>query len=136
MLRDEFRSWENNHTKFGNSPDDEHFKIADAAQRTQPLNSFRSSGKTQDRVGVSGRLGMAVGLVSHIGGHAWAGNVMVYLPSNHRLEDGRLSPLAGKGIWYGRVEPRHVEGIVNETIQKGRVIEQLLRGVHGDITAD
>ena len=72
-----------------------------------------------------------VGLTSHIGGHAFAGNVVIYLPPNWRAEDGKsLSPLAGRGIWYGRVEPRHVWGIMEETVKKGRIIEELLRGVH------
>lgn len=76
-----------------------------------------------------------VGLVSHVGGHKWAGNVLMYFPQRKNLpfaagsgkkEDSH--PLAGKGVWYGRVEPRHVEGIVSETIGKGRVIEELFRG--------
>ena len=74
--------------------------------------------------------GPMVSLISHIGGHAYAGNVIIYLPWRHRNEDGKVSELAGKGIWYGRVEPRHVEGIVEETIRKGRVIRELLRGIH------
>ncbi|AEO63282.1 uncharacterized protein THITE_2108321 [Thermothielavioides terrestris NRRL 8126] len=69
-----------------------------------------------------------VGLISHIGGHKFAGNVIVYLPPGLRTEDGEVHPLAGHGIWYGRVEPRHVEGIVRETIRRGRVIEELFRG--------
>lgn len=69
-----------------------------------------------------------VGLISHIGGHKFAGNVIVYLPPGLRTEDGETHPLAGHGIWYGRVEPRHVEGIVGETILKGKVIEELFRG--------
>ena len=29
---------------------------------------------------------------------------MIYLPKNWKAEDGeRISPLVGKGIWYGRV---------------------------------
>ena len=72
----------------------------------------------------------SLALVSHIGGHKWAGNAVIYLPPDYRLPNGQRSPLAGKGIWYGRVAPRHVEGIVSETIHKGRVIEELLRGVH------
>lgn len=68
-------------------------------------------------------------LISHIGGHKYAGNVIVYLPpsiaENGNVSDGSL---AGKGIWYGRVEPRHVEGIVEETILKGRVIVDHFRG--------
>ncbi|KAK4236241.1 hypothetical protein C8A03DRAFT_45743 [Achaetomium macrosporum] len=53
-----------------------------------------------------------VGLISHIGGHKFAGNVIVYLPPGLRAEDGKAHPLAGHGIWYGRVEPRHVEGVL------------------------
>ena len=67
-------------------------------------------------------------LVSHIGGHAWAGNVIIYIPPNFLLKDGSVHPLAGRGIWYGRVEPKHVEGILNETVKKGVIIEELLRG--------
>ena len=36
--------------------------------------------------------------------------------------------LQGMGIWYGRVEPRHVEGIVAETVRGGRVVGELFRG--------
>ncbi|KAK3297049.1 Sucrase/ferredoxin-like-domain-containing protein [Chaetomium fimeti] len=74
------------------------------------------------------RTAARVGLISHIGGHKFAGNVIVYLPPTLRTEDGEVHPLAGHGIWYGRVEPQHVEGIVGETILKGRVIEELFRG--------
>jgi hypothetical protein len=77
----------------------------------------------------SGReLAARVGLISHIGGHKFAGNVIIYLPPSLNTEDGQAHPLAGHGIWYGRVEPKHVEGIVGETILKGRVIEELFRG--------
>ena len=43
-------------------------------------------------------------------------------------QDANLSPLAGKGIWYGRVQPKHVEGIVEQTIGHGKVIRELFRG--------
>ena len=80
-----------------------------------------------------------VGLISHIGGHKWAGNVIVYVPpgwSEAASARGKLgslerrdsSPLAGCGVWYGRVEPKHVEGIITETIRGGRVIKELFRG--------
>ena len=45
-----------------------------------------------------------------------------------KTTDGELSPLAGYGIWYGRVEPKYVEGIVQETLLGGKVIEDLFRG--------
>lgn len=68
-----------------------------------------------------------VGLISHIGGHKFAGNVIVYLPPGMK-KGGGAHPLAGCGIWYGRVEPKHVEGIVRETIFGGRVIQDMFRG--------
>lgn len=77
----------------------------------------------------SGRLSSArVGLISHIGGHKFAGNVIIYIPPGLKTEKGDMHPLAGYGIWYGRVEPKHVEGIVAETILDGKVITPLFRG--------
>lgn len=68
-----------------------------------------------------------VGLISHIGGHKYAGNVIIYLPSNFASSSSANS-LAGKGLWYGRIEPKHVEGLVEETFVRGRVIEDHFRG--------
>lgn len=64
-----------------------------------------------------------IGQISHIGGHKWAGNVIVYIPPSFKT-----NPLAGCGIWYGRVEPQHVEGIVGKTLIDGKVIQSLFRG--------
>lgn len=75
-----------------------------------------------------GRVGARVGLISHIGGHKLAGNAIIYVPPGLRTESGDAHPLAGHGIWYGRVEPRHVDGIVRETVLKGNVVKDLLRG--------
>ena len=69
--------------------------------------------------GISAR----VGLISHIGGHKFAGNVIIYTPPSQADH-----PLAGTGIWYGRIEPQHVEGLVKETIIGGRVIKEKFRG--------
>lgn len=69
-----------------------------------------------------------VSLISHIGGHKFAGNVIIYLPPRLKTADGSAHPLAGHGIWYGRVEPKHVEGIIGETILRGNVIRDLFRG--------
>ncbi|CAO1620537.1 unnamed protein product [Parajaminaea phylloscopi] len=53
---------------------------------------------------------------SHIGKHAWSGNVIVYFPN-------------GAGVWYARVDP--VNGgagrVWEQTIMKGRVIPEYLR---------
>lgn len=83
-------------------------------------------------------------LVSHIGGHRFAGNVIIYIPPDFLSTPGRFLPssgdvvnkeknlvphkLAGSGIWYGRVEPESVEQIVNETILGGRIIGNHFRG--------
>jgi leucyl-tRNA synthetase len=64
-----------------------------------------------------------VGLISHIGGHKYAGNVIIYIPPS--MEENALR---GLGIWYGRVGPEQVEGVIEETLVKGRVITELLRG--------
>ena len=82
---------------------------------------------------------ISVDLCSHVGGHAFAGNVIIYMPRNQkwratgpntRMRERASDSLAGKGIWYGRVEPRHCEAIVKETIVGGRIIDDLLRGMH------
>ncbi|KAL4776181.1 Sucrase/ferredoxin-like-domain-containing protein [Aspergillus nidulans var. acristatus] len=70
-----------------------------------------------------------IGLISHIGGHKYAGNVIVYIPKSMKYGDSSVAhPLAGKGIWYGRIEPKHVEGVVEETILGGRVLSDHFRG--------
>ncbi|KAL2074246.1 hypothetical protein VTL71DRAFT_8024 [Oculimacula yallundae] len=69
-----------------------------------------------------------VGLISHIGGHQFAGNMIIYIPPGTKTADGKANELAGCGIWYGRVEPKHVEGIIRETVLGGKVIEDLFRG--------
>ncbi|KAL8876301.1 MAG: hypothetical protein Q9198_005480 [Flavoplaca austrocitrina] len=76
-----------------------------------------------------------VAMISHVGGHAFAGNVIVYIPPDYRIGanqgtgvDDLISPLAGTGIWYGRVEPKHVHGLLAATVEKGNIIGELWRG--------
>lgn len=69
-----------------------------------------------------------VGLISHIGGHKFAGNIIIYIPPAHKTGAGDKHPLAGHGIWYGRVEPSHVEGIIEETVMQGNVVKDMFRG--------
>jgi len=89
------------------SADDADVDIEDAEEGTKPAVRSR------------------VHQVSHIGGHKFAGNVIVYIPP---ILGNEGHPLAGQGVWYGRVEPKHVEGIVSETVEGGRVIKELFRG--------
>ncbi|GLB33574.1 putative sucrase/ferredoxin-like protein [Lyophyllum shimeji] len=52
---------------------------------------------------------------SHVGGHKYAGNCLIYTPQ-------------GSCVWYGRVSPHEVDSIVVHTIIHGRVLPPLLRG--------
>ncbi|KAG2177319.1 hypothetical protein INT43_007976 [Umbelopsis isabellina] len=63
-----------------------------------------------------GEGGVTIVMVSHIGGHKFAGNVILY------THEGR------RGIWYGRVNPCHCEAIVEQTLIEGKVIKDLYRG--------
>ncbi|KAH3666015.1 hypothetical protein OGAPHI_004204 [Ogataea philodendri] len=56
-----------------------------------------------------------IGIVSHIGGHIYAGNVLIFKRN-------------GDVIWYGRVLPEHVQGIVKLTLVENKIIEELYRG--------
>ena len=107
-----------------------HMNDGEVAKGAVSLNQEEPTYRWPDR---SDAGGADVGLTSHIGGHAWAGNVIAYFSPGYRLPNGELSPLsplADKGVWYGRVQPKHVEGIMNEIVKHGRVIEELLSGVH------
>lgn len=53
--------------------------------------------------------------VSHVGGHKFAAQVIIWLPN-------------GTSIWYGRVTTQDCKLIVEETIKKGRIVADLLRG--------
>ncbi|KAJ6629220.1 Sucrase/ferredoxin-like-domain-containing protein [Mycena sp. CBHHK59/15] len=52
---------------------------------------------------------------SHMGGHKYAGNCIIYTPQ-------------GSSVWYGRVTTHEVESIVVNTIEGGLVLPPLLRG--------
>lgn len=55
-----------------------------------------------------------VGGCSHVGGHLYAGNVLICRPE--RVD------------WYGMVRPEHVQGIIEVSIEDDKVIEELHRG--------
>lgn len=54
--------------------------------------------------------------VSHVGGHKFAGNVIIY-PG---------------GYWYGRVTPCLVKTLVENHIEKGNIVKELYRGKMGE----
>lgn len=59
--------------------------------------------------------GTMVSICSHIGGHAFAGNVIFH------FGDGSES------VWCSRVLPHHVQGLVSNTLQKRILINELTR---------
>ncbi|KAJ5306159.1 hypothetical protein N7508_005174 [Penicillium antarcticum] len=69
--------------------------------------------------------GAGIFFVSHVGGHKFSANVLVY-----RKKDQQM-------IWLARVRPEHCEGIVRYTLLEGKVVhpDTQLRGgfdrVHG-----
>ncbi|CAN1725732.1 Altered inheritance of mitochondria protein 32 [Linum perenne] len=64
-----------------------------------------------------------VSACSHIGGHKYAGNVIVYRSGS----DGKVT-----GHWFGYVTPEDVPEILDQHIGKGEVIERLWRGQLGE----
>ncbi|CAG8586090.1 8122_t:CDS:2 [Paraglomus brasilianum] len=58
--------------------------------------------------------GVAVYMSSHVGGHKFAGNIIIYRD--------------GQGIWYGRVNPCHCKAIIEKTVIEGKIIKDLYRG--------
>ncbi|BBM98259.1 hypothetical protein MPTK1_1g12080 [Marchantia polymorpha subsp. ruderalis] len=59
---------------------------------------------------------------SHIGGHKYAGNVIIFSTS----ASGQVS-----GHWYGYVVPEDVPALLDQHIGKGEIIERLWRGQMG-----
>ncbi|EFX03927.1 sucrose cleavage family protein [Grosmannia clavigera kw1407] len=109
------------------SPSSEQKKALDAPLDDSSSTSSRSASIIASTTAKSRTA--RVGLISHIGGHKFAGNVIIYLPPSLRALDGFTPhPLAGYGVWYGRVEPKHVEGLVLETILRGNVVTDHFRG--------
>ncbi|RMJ26847.1 hypothetical protein PHISP_02280 [Aspergillus sp. HF37] len=97
--------------------------LEDEFRHVLRARGFASAGDGSTAVGPDRPDQANVGLISHVGGHKYAGNVIVYIPP------GMVSnPLAGMGIWYGLVEPKHVQGIVEETVLGGRVVVDHFRG--------
>lgn len=94
--------------------------------------------------------GVGIYFVSHVGGHKYSANVMVYrrpdafgLDNLQRAKvDGEICPMpmtslpedcdngAAQCIWLARVRPEDCEGIVKFTVLQGKVVkpERQLRG--------
>ncbi|KAK3413143.1 hypothetical protein EUGRSUZ_I01738 [Eucalyptus grandis] len=80
----------------------------------EKLNEEIESRQLKDQVFVSP--------CSHIGGHKYAGNLIVFSPDS----EGTIT-----GHWYGYVTPDDVPEILEQHIGQGKVIERLWRGQMG-----
>ncbi|OVA07238.1 Sucraseferredoxin-like [Macleaya cordata] len=77
----------------------------------------------KEEIDVRGLQGqVSVSPCSHIGGHKYAGNVIIFSPNN----DGVVT-----GHWYGYVTPDDVPLLLEQHIGKGEIIDRLWRGQMG-----
>ncbi|KAB2034140.1 hypothetical protein E1A91_D04G066000v1 [Gossypium mustelinum] len=63
-----------------------------------------------------------VNACSHIGGHKYAGNLIIFSPDSK----GKIT-----GHWYGYVTPEDVPELLDQHIANGKIIERLWRGQMG-----
>ncbi|OCH92894.1 hypothetical protein OBBRIDRAFT_790751 [Obba rivulosa] len=102
-----------------------HTQVEDPTLSGGPLEELQGTEEEKDAEMLRRLQSVAVGhaehkralivRVSHIGGHKFAGNVIINTPQ-------------GVSVWYGRVTPHEVPTIVKETILGGKVLPPLLRG--------
>ncbi|KAG9448575.1 hypothetical protein H6P81_008540 [Aristolochia fimbriata] len=78
--------------------------------------------KFKDEIDAHGLQGqVSVSPCSHIGGHKYAGNVIIFGPRNGKVQ----------GHWYGYVAPDDVWLLLEQHIGKGEIVDQLWRGQMG-----
>jgi hypothetical protein len=125
-------------------------KAFESSLRKRDIYRSFDDTRTEAQGGLKGG-GTVLGCLSHIGGHKFAGNVIIYRRRTRSLDQlhEKLKGLTladekpqngesmretgdedvqAEGIWLGRVEPKHVEAIIEEVILKGRVFKELFRG--------
>ncbi|GMI86888.1 hypothetical protein like AT5G40510 [Hibiscus trionum] len=68
---------------------------------------------------------VSVSACSHIGGHKYAGNLIIFSPDS----EGKIA-----GHWYGYVTPEDVPELLDQHIAKGKIIDRLWRGQMGAST--
>ena len=146
-------------------------KAFESGLRRRELYRSWDDTRTEAQGGIKGG-GTVLGCLSHIGGHKFAGNVIIYRrrtksmdqlneklkglaisPESHangdaaevvssEKEDGDVKDTEGngdsgmvieedvqaEGIWLGRVEPKHVDAIIEQVILKGHIFKELYRG--------
>jgi hypothetical protein len=101
----------------------------------RPLDLYRDLNDTRPG-------GVGIYFISHVGGHKYSANVMVYRRAGATVassgddgtavsgEEGAGDAGAAQAIWLARVRPEDCEGIVKYTVLTGKVVkpERQLRG--------
>ncbi|SCV00195.1 LAMI_0G03466g1_1 [Lachancea mirantina] len=64
-----------------------------------------------------------LGIISHIGGHKFAGNLLYY--KQYKSNDGGYTGV--DGLWFGKVTPQAVEVLMNG-LRDGKIHEEWFRG--------
>jgi (2Fe-2S) ferredoxin len=75
--------------------------------------------------------GVGIYFISHVGGHKYSANVMIYRRQGQKRAEGeKLEDEAVQLIWLARVRPEDCENIVRYTILQGKVVksQRQLRG--------
>ncbi|KAE8672443.1 protein kinase PVPK-1-like [Hibiscus syriacus] len=82
--------------------------------------------KLNEEIEMQGLKGQVfVSACSHIGGHKYAGNLIIFSLDS----EGKIT-----GNWYGYVTPHDVPELLDQQIAKGEIIERLWRGKMGAST--
>jgi len=71
--------------------------------------------------------GVGILFISHVGGHKYSANVMIYRRNDNSNtivnQDGENDGGASQCIWLARVKPEDCEGIVKYTVLQGKVVK-------------
>ena len=73
--------------------------------------------------------GVGIYYISHVGGHKYSANVMVYRREGKEWSGARLNPNAVQGIWLARVRPEDCENIVAGDLEACFMVVDLIPSV-------
>eukprot|EP00126_Sphaerothecum_destruens_P010547 Sdes_comp20769_c0_seq3m16793 len=71
--------------------------------------------------------------ISHIGGHKYAGNAIIYRndSTQNQPNTALTSSLPYTGDWYGYLDCRHVEALIQEHMRENQIMKPHWRGRMG-----
>ena len=97
------------------------------------VEAFRAAVEADEDPTLASRV--AIRGCSHVGGHKYAGNVLVFVPRGGlRAEETEPEPSSGvlaAGHWLGYVTPEDIPEIVARVVRRGEPVPRLWRGSTG-----